>query len=345
VVPERWENGSDLHAMTLQGRPAWPWNPERVTFAASGREALRQLVVHLKAAVVWLPDYCCQDLVAPLERAGARVSTYADDPRGPCGAANARRGDVVVRINTWGLRANGGAPAPEGVIVVEDHTHDPFSQWARSSTAPYAFASLRKALPLAEGGALWSPAGLSLPTQLAASDAHRRLAADRWRAMELKAQYLAGAAIEKDAFRSLLVPTEESFATDLGTGPSERALEALGRFPSDAWTRSRMENFAALAEALSPGRVRLLEPAPGATAFGATFELPTAESRDRARAALTAARIYTAVLWPLEVPGTRASPEAIELSKRVMFVHCDGRYTPADMARVAQRLNEVFALV
>jgi hypothetical protein len=331
--------------MTLQGRPAWPWSAGRVTFAASGREALRQLVVHLKAAVVWLPDYCCQDLVAPLEHAGARVSIYADDPRGPCGAADARRGELLVRINTWGLRADGGAPAAEGVIVVEDHTHDPFSQWARRSTAPYAFASLRKALPLAEGGALWSPAGLSLPAQLPASDAHGGLAADRWRAMELKAQYLGGAAIEKDAFRSLFVPTEEAFAADLHSGPSARALEALGAFPSDAWTQSRQENFAALTQALSPSAVRLLRPATGATAFGATFEFPTAESRDRARAALTASRIYTAVLWPLEGPGTRASPEAIALSKRVMFVHCDGRYTAADMARVAQRLNEVFALV
>jgi hypothetical protein len=343
VAPERWEHGSDLHALALQGRPAWPWSPAAVTFAASGREALRQLVAHLGARVVWIPDYCCQDIVAPIERAGARVATYADDPRGPCGVPLAAPGDVVVRLNTWGLRASGGEMPAHGVTLVEDHTHDPFSDWARGSTAHYAFASLRKALPFAEGGALWSPAGLSLPAALPASDTHQRLAADRWRAMELKAQWLAGASLEKDMFRTAFMATEAGFAGDLESGPTARLLEAQASFPSEPWTRARRENLAALCGALGSSGVRLMTAAPAATALGGVFEFPSADSRDRARAALTAMRIYTAVLWPLEGPDTRASPEAIALSKRVMFVHCDGRYARADMERVAQRLNEVFA--
>jgi hypothetical protein len=81
VVPERWENGSDLHAIALPGQPHWPWRPGAVTFASSGREALGQLVAHLSAKTVWLPDYCCQDLVGPIKRAGAHVAIYRDDPR------------------------------------------------------------------------------------------------------------------------------------------------------------------------------------------------------------------------------------------------------------------------
>jgi hypothetical protein len=291
---------------------------------------------------VWLPDYCCQDLVGPIKRAGAHVAIYRDDPRGPCGSPEAARGDLIVRINTWGLRADGGSPPGEGVTLVEDHTHDPFSDWAGTSKAPYAFASLRKALPFAEGAALWSPTGLRLPPSLPASDAHRRLAEERWRAMDLKARYLEGAPVEKQAFREPLMATEAGFAADPQSGPTSRFIAALASFASETWTNSRRENLMALAHALAPSPVRLLLPAPGATALGATFEFPNPEARDRARAALTASQIYTAVLWPLEVPDTCASPEAITLSKRMMFVHCDGRYTAGDMGRVAQRLNEVF---
>jgi hypothetical protein len=342
VQPERWEIGSDLHAIQLQGPARWPWADDGVRFAASGREALRQLAKHLGARVVWLPDYCCQDLIAPLEAVGARVATYADDPRGPCGNPSAKPGDVLVRMNTWGLRATGGVPPPEGVVLVEDHTHDPFSDWARTSRAHFAFASLRKALPVADGGALWSPSVLPLPAALPASAKHRALSDERWRAMDLKAAWLEGAPTEKDAFRRLFVETEGSFAADLESGPSQRTMDTLSVFPADAWTAARRENLAVLERALRPGVARLLQAAPGATAFGATFELPTHEGRDRARAALTASRIFTAVLWPLDGPGSRASPEAIALSHRMLFVHCDGRYTASDMERVAARLNEVF---
>jgi hypothetical protein len=41
-------------------------------------------------------------------------------------------------------------------LLVEDHSHDPFSPWAVGSSADYAFCSLRKTLPVPDGGLLWS---------------------------------------------------------------------------------------------------------------------------------------------------------------------------------------------
>src|SRR5437868_5032470 len=103
-----WEQGSDLHTMELSGPAQWPWGNRPVTLAASGREALRQLVVHLAPQVVRLPDFYCEDVVPPLRALGVTVQWYRDDPREPASEIDAGPGDLVIRVNTWGLRA---APA------------------------------------------------------------------------------------------------------------------------------------------------------------------------------------------------------------------------------------------
>ena len=343
MIPERWEHGSDFHLITARGQPSWPWGAGPVTLAASGREALRQLVEHLKPARVWLPDYYCQDVFGPLAALGSRIAIYRDNPLGPAAPITGNPGDLFVRVNTWGLRLDPGSGSPDGVMLVEDHTHDPFSTWAASSRAPYAFASLRKVLPLADGAATWSPANLSLPPQLPASATHRQLAEERWRAMELKARYLAGDAIEKESFRTRYLATEKKFGKGLGSGPSEFTLSQMVTMPTQEWTEARRNNFAALSAALAGSGINPLRPAPGATAFAATFVLASPDAREAVRRALVAARVYPMVLWPLEITAMELDPAAVELSRRVLSLHCDARYGPSDMERVAALFREALA--
>ena len=74
-----------------------------------------------------------------------------------------------------------------GWLLVEDHSHDPFSPWATSSSADYAFSSLRKTLPVPDGAILWSPRG----SPSAASRAGRADGSElKLAAMLLKGRYL-----------------------------------------------------------------------------------------------------------------------------------------------------------
>jgi hypothetical protein len=66
-------------------------------------------------------------------------------------------------MNYFGLRTPPDLELPEGVEVLEDHSHDPVSAWAEQSSADFCLASLRKTLPINDGGALWSPVGHRLP--------------------------------------------------------------------------------------------------------------------------------------------------------------------------------------
>src|SRR5262249_44040970 len=86
------------------------------------------------------------------------------------------------------------------VTVIEDHTHDPLSDWARASTASYCVTSLRKTLPVPDGAVVWSPRGENLPAPTGDEST-----AAQWKlvAMILKAAWLSGKTVSKAEFRSL----------------------------------------------------------------------------------------------------------------------------------------------
>ncbi len=67
-----------------------------------------------------------------------------------------RKGDVLFIVNFFGLKAAGDYEKARelGIPVIEDHSHDPWSQWAIHSKADYVLVSLRKTLPIPDGGAI-----------------------------------------------------------------------------------------------------------------------------------------------------------------------------------------------
>ena len=97
-----------------------------------------------------------------------------------------------------------------------------------------------------------------------------------------------------------------------------------------------MANLAAFKECLGePAGVRALE-----TPFAATLLFVSAELRLRVYRSLIAARIYPAILWPLEAPVIRGIPaQDVELSRRLMTIPADQRYAAADMERVAAEVR------
>jgi len=152
--------------------------------------------------------------------------------------------------------------------------------------------------------------------------------------MTLKSLYLEGQAIVKDDFRRLFLSGESKVGNgDAISGISAYSRGRLASLPAQAWRDRRSANLAAFRETFGEvDGVRVLE-AP----FAATLVLDATSFRDAARAALVAERIYSAVYWPQEervLPGVRK--EDIDLSRRILSVHCDQRYTTEDMAKVAR---------
>ena len=149
----------------------FPW-PEGAAFYSSARSALLAICrfVGAPSCRLFVPEYFCSEVVESLCTAGLRIAVYRDTPDQPSPdleSLRANTGDIVLAVNFFGVRTfaawSAWRLANRETVLIEDHTHDPWSSWALSSEADYAIASVRKTLPVPDGAIAWSPRMLPVP--------------------------------------------------------------------------------------------------------------------------------------------------------------------------------------
>jgi hypothetical protein len=341
--PDRWESGSEfswLSAHLVPRADPAPWD-QAGQLLFSGRDALRMV---LRTGVarhgwrrLWVPEYFCQHVVAALVRPDLELLPYLDHPlRTTVELPPARPQDAVLVINYFGLRAPWQAPEGADFQIVEDHSHDLTSPWAWTSRADYCIASLRKTLPLSDGGVVWSPRGHPLPAAPAMDEQRRRAAGLKLGAMLLKAMYLDGLPVDKAGYRELARLGEVGLARPSVSSISEVSRAVVDAFDLKPWRDLRRRNVEFLRTQLKGVRgLRLPGPHhPDAVAFSGLVVVDEPQRRDRLVQGLFQARIYPAVLWLLEETVLPVGDEARDLSRRTLSIHGDGRYDLSDIARI-----------
>lgn len=156
--------------------------------------------------------------------------------------------------------------------------------------------------------------------------------------MILKAMYLDGRPVNKSEYRALAQRGERGLGV-LGTsGMSEVAGAVLKSFPIQSWRHERAANVAVLATRLAAlGWAQTLAAAgAGGVPFSGVVVLDSPERRELVRVRLIEANVFPAVLWQLEQTVLPVGHESRELSRRMLSIHCDGRYDAADMLRVGE---------
>ncbi|MCK4783073.1 MAG: hypothetical protein KAV87_04930 [Desulfobacteraceae bacterium] len=225
-----------------KGVESSPWDKNGV-FWGSGRDAFRALLLHGRAARswrrLWIPSYFCQEVVLSLMSTGIEVAVYPDNPveyTNGIDKIEVRPGHVILIVNFFGLRVKKQRPQYEcqHVEIIEDHTHDPWSTWAWSSNADWCVVSLRKTLPVSDGGVLWSPVGQRLPPVRDVTAERRTASSYKLAAMLLKKLYLEGAPVSKEAYRRLAHFGEQHIASGEASGMAEWTPALLPTFPISA---------------------------------------------------------------------------------------------------------------
>ncbi|PRX17578.1 hypothetical protein [Actinoplanes italicus] len=336
------EIGSEFHwdpaALLDPERGGLPgWLPGRRELFATGCGALSELLRLLApAGRLHVPSYFCMGVAEYLSRQ-VSIAWYRHLPDSGgvrWETLRPRPGDVVLTQNLFGRED--GAPwagwitGHPGVTVIEDHSHDPFSDWSRDSAAHYAVASLRKTLPLPDGGLLWSPRGLELPRPVAGGSRGADL---KLAAMLLKAAWRDGQPVPKDQFRTLQQQGERQL---LGSAASAHAVTAavLPLLDISAVRQASARNATQLGAALD-SRTKL-----GVGGFRLQLLCPSASSRDGLLAHLARHGIYAPVHWRQDRNGFwSGDAEAADLADRVLTLPADHRCSPGDLQRMVETIE------
>jgi len=342
-MSERWELGGDFHWMGPADQPCLSW-PGSAVWYSLGRHAIADLAAHLKVQAIWVPEYFHAE-VADAWRSLLPVRLFRDDPRRPepdWKTLQHSPRDLVIAVNYFGVRD--AKPwstwrKKHDCILVEDHTHDPFSPWAAKSRADFAFASLRKTLPVPDGAILWSPHKLPMMPSNSGNDwtgSGLRLAASIW-----KADYLSGRAPleSKAAYREMQTGGTELLERSAISGISPWSAKYLQGGVPTAWRTRRRDNARKLLDLLEGwrGAQPLFRDWPAeAVPFAVVLAFPSQAARDEHRAYLISRGVYCPIHW--DAPGA-ASEEVRELASCVLTIPTDQRYSADDMQRVADILR------
>lgn len=346
-----FEIGGMFHLQDFPRQGVDPW-PVRRSFFGSGRAALialcrRWIEAHSRARLL-VPEYFCSEVVCYLRNGGIPIAFYADNPQriGPeLDRLPVSSSDMVLAVNYFGVRSSecwgawrDGNP---GIALIEDHTHDPQSRWARSSMADFAFASLRKTLPVPDGAIAWSPRDLPLPE--VAPDRVNFASSLQLAAMLYKRRYLGYSETRpelKAAFLRLQERSEKELREFNNEAMSAWSLDHVRHGIPTAWRCRRERNVRSLllrAPCIRGGKPLFTSWPAGHCPFNAVYVFDDERAREITRKRLVSAQVYTPVHWQLRYGGDVAS---VDLSKRILTIPLDFRCSEPGIRRIASILTE-----
>lgn len=308
---------------------------------ADGRQALEAILIDKEIKRLWIPSYYCHESVSGLGRLGIEVVYYPctplTDPDKAIAGLDIGHGEALVRMNHFGLHKKPKTPYGQ-FLLVEDHSHDLISHWAMESEADWCFASLRKTIPIADGGILWSPKGLNLPKEAPHSQFALQNAAQRYAAMDLKADYLAGKSSDKETYLSIFSKTEDNFDRLPISAISAVSKKIVSTLDIRRWNKMKKDNWQMLKSQLSIHNNYILTPDEEAeTPFSLILCFDSRLRREKVRKNLISNDIYPAVLWIIPNNIDNASQD---FGDRMLSIHCDGRYTLEQITELANLINQ-----
>ena len=296
---------------------------------------------------LWLPSYFCPE-VAESCRGRCEIREYRDLPHWDepeWKSLDPMPQDIVLTVNYFGMRDQ--APWKDWqervhCVLLEDHSQDPFSRWAATSTADFAFSSARKTLPIPDGAILWSPTGRKLPSPPDGGDWSG--SALKGAAMIYKMEYLRGAGTDelKRRFRDLQLRGEDLMRKTEISAISPGSFAFIADGVPQAWRDQRLANCRHLLS-----RLRGVERVDcmvrrwpeGAVPFAVPILFSSRGERDECQALLQRHDIYCPVHWICNT----SDADALDLSARILSLPVDQRYGNPDVDRVADVLEHGLA--
>lgn len=310
-----------------------------LAYTGSGRDALYAILWEInnrsegQVKRIWLPSYYCHSVTHILKQR-FKISIYEARPKFAAEIEESlTKNDVLVFLEYFGHKSNikfSGEP-----VVVLDKTHNPTSDFKYEFHVDFSFGSLRKMLPVVDGGFYFNGNGGTSRKDWAVTGDHAG-SFDAIRAsMKLKLEYLEGGRSDKESYISLHASGESNIGGNLTPSGmlSEKKLMDYADF--NFYLNSRQRNNKHLKELINSESLSLCV-IDDDLFFTIKFESEL--SRESIRKKLIHNDIYPVILWPVDSDYMNAADQ--DLSKRTLVLPTDFRYDESDMAYMADILEK-----
>ncbi len=312
-----------------------PWLKAEAILYGSGRDALKALIEHgvmLGWNKLYVPSYYCHEVTESIKGL-ISIDFYLCNFQSDDLVISLKENEALIAVEYFGRRSKVNVI---GGTLILDITHNPCSNWKYDRVANYTFSSLRKVCFLPDGGALWSDNSSSLPIHPPLTDDHDKACNLMLQAMNLKSVYLDSGLIEKSKFLELASRAESLIGQGKYSSISLFSRALLPFFNYIESHKTRQANIAIFKSILVglESSFYILE---SSAYLVLVFKMMN--SREALRIKLIESNIYPIVLWPQKLYSAESID--IDLSQRVLMIHCDSRYNRDDILIISNVIKKV----
>lgn len=335
MIDNIWEMGSSFHDCSdtnikVSDKQSFL---EEAELYISGRYALLDLLIyknkHHGLQKIFIPSYYCHDVTKLIEKI-VTVEIYNCDPLSTVDMSLFSSNTAVILVEYFGNKVKTKDENNNSLLIL-DKTHNPFSDYYYNFDVSYTFGSLRKILPLSDGGFL-NPKIVDSKIK-STEDINITALAKVQKAMKLKSLFLEGCDIDKsiflnsyDRFEGFLNSNEVIYSL------SNKSHESIYFFDYKNILLIKKRNIDYLNSYYKEKSKIKLFLNNCYFSFFIDFKYITAF-----KIALIKSNVYPVILWPDYNGDYNLINDCVLIS-----LHVDFRYSLEDMERLIKILNGVF---
>lgn len=345
-----------LFVVTKEGSGIFPfegsqqWN---FSYFNTGRAAIEALLVYLKGQgkrKVWLPGYDCSSVLDSAKRAGIDIEHYEVDRELNIDSSvfgKLQRSDILYLVNFFGKPESQNtlelvkAAQKKNIVIVEDLTLGLLSKGEKVGFGDYLIGSVRKWLPITDGGFV---ASLKQLPEFNKEQAANDYTFYYFAAQIMKDSYLKDTTLDKQSFLDISKDGMKALFSDY----TIREISKVAKIVIDATNLykvaiKRCENYKYLYRLLSEvSELRLMvAPVDGMVPLGMVI---CVDNRDDLFKCLIQNNIYCNIHWR-ENESTKLFQDADYLSKHCLTIPCDQRYNLKHMDYIYNTIKRYYHYV
>lgn len=307
----------------------------------SGRDALKAIAREYSPRIVLLPALACDSMVFPFEMYGHTVRFYKLNKDYSIDYDSIVTDDepaIFLYMDYFGLKAISDEKLQQlktkgNIIFIEDRTHNLI--WDRTSLfePDYIMASLRKWIPIPDGGLLWGKISKSFVFDTSFSNT-------RLQAQCMRHTYLQnGDESIKNKYRKIF--SEVSAIMDKDE-PSSMSAYSYALAKNTDW-----ENVRTIRKENAKALITILQTSPHITfiqkeaGFSDLYVAFTVKNRNEIQARLSRKGIFNTIIWPLSDEQRKACDVSKNTEEFMLAAPCDQRYTVEDMQHIGNEIVRV----